>query len=494
MAGFRRGKLPVYDMLEKHTKYEKVSFHVPGHNAGKAFPGHFKKNFISLDTTELLSTDDLHDPSSAFVKATNLAAEAFGSGKTFFITEGSTAAVRVAAFSLTQPGDKIIIFRNSHMSIVNACMVFGLKLVYTNFKKFETTLESHRDAKFVFVTRPDYYGCCPEIKNICKAAHKHDIPVVTDEAHGTHLAFCPELFPDSALVSGSDVVIQSAHKTTPALTQGAYLHISRNFAFDKKSRVKLDIINVFKNSVFMLTTSSPSFLIAASLDYARYYLSEHSQSDYALLFKKIKMFHSMLDERLKNSFSDEYISFLQNGGFRKNESKTFDFTRICLDMSKLPLTAQNARDKLYGEGINVEFCDLTKIIFVATPFNTYKDFSFTAKILNSIIDNGKNKKPKSASVHLTDLIHENFSEKIHDFKDFPPKFGKTRFIELSESSGYISADCIIFYPPGIPVVLPGDTITDSNISLINACLDAKMHSKGIIFNKKNTAGIFVCFS
>ncbi len=255
---------PFIDMLKACMSGEHVSFHMPGHNNSSGFSNWLKQNALNIDTTEFVLTDDINHPGEAILHAEKLAAAAFGAGQTFFVTTGASIAVHAAVISLASRGDLIIADRISHSSLIDSCRLYGISVVFGSKEDIPDLITSYPHAALVFVTRPDYYGNAPDIRDIITAAKAASIPVVIDESHGSHYCFAPGIMPRSALSCGADVVIHSAHKTLPVLTQGAFLHISGSYI--DSSRFKADI---FRNSLRAVSTTSPSFLIAATLDFAR---------------------------------------------------------------------------------------------------------------------------------------------------------------------------------------------------------------------------------
>ena len=316
----------------------------------------------------------------------DLASNAFGSAFTFFVTTGSTIAIHAAIFAFTNHNDKIIVFDNMHKSVMNACIMYGLKMVITNEKQFAKTLTQNPDVALVLATSPTYYGKTYNIADISAITHKVGKILIVDEAHGTHFNFCKELFPKSALSQGADIVIQSAHKTTPALTQGSFLHISIT-VIDKYSQSgdKNEVINFVQSALSMVTTSSPSFIIASTLDYARMYLVKYGNEKYKSLFENIKFFYSILPDNWKTCFSKDYVDFL----FLENYDKTdnlvdFDFSRIVLDLSNLKYKPSIISNLFSNNGIFIEFYDISNLVLICNIETTRDDFLYLADTIFSI--------------------------------------------------------------------------------------------------------------
>lgn len=485
---YKRGDLPVMEMLVSHINQEQASFHMPGHCRGKSFSSEFIKNLPYIDTTELKTTYDLNNPSGPVKQAMELAREAFGSLFTFFMTSGSTSSVYAALISCASANDKIIVFRNAHKSVINACRLFNFRAVFVSEKTYKDALFENSDAKCVIITRPDYYGNCPDISDIISEFQSHSIPVIVDEAHGTHLKFCPGLFPSDALSMGADFVIHSAHKTVPALTPGSFLHIGRNF---KKNISRAVLFEEIQSNISRVTTSSPSYPIAASLDYARFYLSVSGSEKYRQLYENIGSFFLALKPQFKRSFPQKFINFISDSS---RFTMDFDFSRIVLNTDLLPLSSFELYNELYSAGIIPEFFDLNCIVFICKPENSPKDFILLANSLNSIYDKYSfESKYKNSDINLTNIQRAELKTHLLSIFEFPDKkvrdFGRIEtlirqnalyeFIPLDESLSRISAESIIPYPPGIPLILPGDEINSHTVNLINRLLEGNLNVNGV---------------
>lgn len=258
----------IEETLLNHRRMNYSSFHTPGHK-GKRI------GYIPLpedDITELVGTDDLHEPEGMIKASMELAASLYDSEVSFFSTNGSTASNMAAIDSLTNIGDKILVCGDYHKSVTNIAVLKKLKLLFVPSKpllsshpqisagadseKIDQTLKSESNVKAVFLTSPSYEGILSDVGEIAKKVHSHGLPLIVDEAHGAHLALCPSL-PKSALHSGADIVINSLHKTLPALTGASVLHVSRTSMADKE-RVR--------ESLLRFLSTSPSYLTLASID------------------------------------------------------------------------------------------------------------------------------------------------------------------------------------------------------------------------------------
>ena len=225
--------------LKKFTKKEKISMHIPGHKGGRGIGAYFAKNIFKLDLTELDGTDNLQNPTGILKSAQNNTAGIFGAGQTHFLTGGSSLGLRAAILGTVRRGDKLLVDRLCHKSVISAITLGGIEPIfispefdscmgiYTGIspEKLSCVLAENPDICGAIITSPTYYGICSDIGRISEILHSYNKFLITDEAHGAHFTFSKRL-PQTALSLGADICIQSAHKTLPALGQASYLHIA----------------------------------------------------------------------------------------------------------------------------------------------------------------------------------------------------------------------------------------------------------------------------
>ncbi|MHA7966240.1 aminotransferase class I/II-fold pyridoxal phosphate-dependent enzyme [Paenibacillus sp. CAU 1782] len=306
-------KAPLYEALVRHRDGNPVSFHVPGHHGGRAFQYGIENglksveglqdlflNVMDIDLTELSSTDDLHHPEACIAESQQLAAETFGSDETLFLVGGSTAGNIGMLLAACGTGDLVLVQRNVHKSVIHGLKLAGAKAVFLNpeyertsalatvpsTELVEAAIDQYPDAKAVFLSNPNYYGMGVDLASYAKICHDHGIPLLVDEAHGAHYGLHPE-FPGSAIAAGADAVIQSAHKTLPALTMGAMLHLQGDYL----NRGKL------KQYLSMIQSSSPSFPIMASLDISRAMIDAAGPALFQSAIDAAKKFKRWLQEQ-----------------------------------------------------------------------------------------------------------------------------------------------------------------------------------------------------
>lgn len=470
---------------------------MPGHKLSKGIPHELAQDILKLDVTEIEGTDNLHYPEGIIKEAEELAAKAFGADKTFFLVNGSTCGIQAAIMSACARGQKIIIGRDSHKSVVAGLILSGAEPVFAypeyicefgitgaiTAKSIEKLLCQHPDAVAVLITRPNYYGICSNIEEISSLVHSHNKLLIVDEAHGAHLVFNEKL-PPSAIKHGADICIQSAHKTLPALTQGAYLHV-------KGSRVD---INRLKLNLSMLQTSSPSYILMSYLDIARELMERDGAQKLEQLIDEIQWFKKELEGYPK---------------YRVLSSIMHDPTRLVINISKLGISGYYA-EKLLRESFKtqVEMADYENLVFITTTADNHETFSAlldAMKGLLNIIDH----KEITDNLYMNSNIIKKYYKELHNSvtnnlvdADKVTKMGEAvvsdintggvpyeaymaqkEEIPVEESCTRICAEVITPYPPGIPVLYPGEIIKEEHIQYIIAIIEAGGMINGISHNK-----------
>ena len=421
---------PLFDALKQYQKLGYSPFFMPGHKLGEGIPSAFQ-----LDLTELEETDNLHIPSSVIKQAQALLAAAFGAKDSFFLVNGSTSGIQALFLCAFKPGDKVIIPRDCHVSCISAIMLTGIVPVFiepefipslglyggVSPQKIQQAVNEHPDAKAVYLTSPTYYGFCSDLSQICLIAHQNNMIVLVDEAHGAHFQFHDKL-PKTALSQGADLCVQSAHKTLPALTQGAYLHSSGTIGRQ-----------MIQNALDLLLTSSPSYLLMAYLDIARAVMEKDGKAIWDEIIcrcQSLPLDHLRTAKDFKGSYA---IS-------------DTDPSRITVfgDFSSFPFADYK---------IAPEMANQTCAVFLPSAGNGQKDYGALEQLLSDLSDtNIRSFSPPPRSQAVKPLRESFFSE-----KDTVP---------LTDSIGRICGSVIAPYPPGIPVLLPGELITKETVQYL----------------------------
>ena len=463
-------RMPFLESLLTEKAKHKTSFHMPGHK-GTSSP---HPQLIELlggdphpaDLVELnYNIDYLHAPKGALVEAQQLAASAYGADHTFFLINGSTVGNIAAIMSIAAPGQKIIVSRASHRSVYAALVLSGAIPIYIESdyhpaidcpltvspEAVKILLEKNPDAVAVHITSPNYYGIMSNAAAICQLAHAHGVPLLVDEAHGSHLNFHRDL-PASTVLLRADIIIHSTHKTQGALTQSAMLHVNDN-GLVNRSRVAQNLT--------LLQSSSPSSILLASLDAARMQMAIQGCERLAAAIvyaQKVRDAIRQMDGLW--CYGDELISV--NGIF------AFDPTKLIIRVTDIGYSGFEAFDILqYQYGIDAEFADVKNVICSMTIADTEAS---AAKLINAL---------RSFSRQKRDGINSDFSP-VNLPTGLPcmrilPRDAffatKVRVTPIDEAIGQILAESVIPYPPGVPLLVAGEILEQRHVDYIRYLID-----------------------
>lgn len=447
-------KLPIVEGVMKYIREDNRLFCMPGHKGGKGFNTteigkELYNNFIQADITEVDGLDNLHHPEGIIKEAQEKLSELYGSKKSYFLVNGSTSGNLAMIFSCFNEGEEVIVERNCHRSIFNGIIMRKLKPIYIKnqvYKKFNTPLsvdeqylldliKNNKNAKGIIITYPNYYGVCCNLKFIINEAHKKGIIVLIDSAHGAHFGVAQGL-PESAVSLGADYVVMSSHKTLPSLTQTAYLHVGKNVDTEKVD---------FYVSAFLST--SPSYMLMCSMDYGRYFLQEKGKDAYEKLIYICKLYRKKINEL--DGF--HIISKEEIEAYDMDVTRYVLQTSVGIDMYKLV-------EYLRNQKVQPEMCDGVNIIFIFSPFNTEGEFKFLYEILSKCnIDNFK-------GPNIT-VLEQNIPPMV--FKPFEVLLLVSEAKYYRETIGWICKEAIVPYPPGVPIILPGESVDEETIKTID---------------------------
>lgn len=450
---------PLYHAIRNFTKKEKVSFHMPGHKNGRGIPTPFARSAFSVDTTELMGTDNLHTPEGAIAEAERLAAEAFGSKHTFFCVNGATGALHTAILSAVGRGGKLIAGRSSHASVIAACMLYDIDIVFyeesflesfgipamPSYKSIIEILDKHADAKAFLITSPNYYGICGDIAKTAQAVHRRNMALIVDEAHGTHFSFSP-LLPKSAVRLGADYVINSAHKTLSAPTQTAFLHLGGSMADEQAVRYHLSLTE----------TSSPSYVFLCAMDLAREKAQREGKNAYSALARNLIFFRHQLERKTKCKTL---------AGDQTGYANVFalDPTRLVISFRSYETNASELSARLAREfGIYVEMADCENLVCLLTPENTLRDLQRFSHALVKLCGGLAERTQTSVQLPPPPLSEPA----LRPAAAFSASSTKIR---LADAEGRISSRTVSVYPPNIPILIPGSRITPEIISYLDSC-------------------------
>jgi arginine/lysine/ornithine decarboxylase len=420
----------------------RVRMHMPGHK-GDAPPGF--GDVFAWDVTELPATDDLFAPKRAIARAEKLAAASACAGHTLLLTGGATAGVLAMVLSAVPPGGALILPRDCHHSALSACVLADARpvfvqprrhggLLYTAAEDVETALRGCPDATAVLLTRPDYKGVCADAARVAQAAHAAGAVLLVDEAHGAHLNWT-DVIPNAG-ACGADMWVQSAHKTLPALTGAAWLHVRDPRGADR-ARAMLRLVH----------TSSPSFPILASLDSARAYMDGPGTQALAALYAAAADFWSALGQRrpgLRNAHTN----------LRQIPGLCCDAARLVIDPTAMGYTGSELRAILSNEDIDVEMADARHTVLIPSVSDPPGALDRVLRQLCAL--------PAKPPLTLSEpSAGERAPETVMGVRK--AALAPARWVSLPRAAGRVAAACAGAYPPGIPLVVPGERISQETV-------------------------------
>ncbi|MCQ4923937.1 aminotransferase class I/II-fold pyridoxal phosphate-dependent enzyme [Tissierella carlieri] len=463
-------KTPVFDALKRLMEEDSVFFHMPGHK-GKNTLINWGDYIPFIDTTETEGMDNLLDPRGIIQESQELAAKVFGAKYTQYAVNGSTGSIYIALATITKPGDKILVQRNCHKAVYNAMILNRLNPIYMypNYneeyhvmtgldpKDIDDILTEDEEIKAVVITYPNYYGVCSDLETIAKIVHKHNRILMVDEAHGPHMTFSERL-PKPALECGADIVIHSTHKTMASFTQTSMIHVGTD-------RVDL---NKLRDRFQLYTTTSPSYLFTASNEIATAYMDSMEAR------KKLEWNIDKCEETIKRLNAIDRV-FVFTGD--ENDKTIFakDNTKILFRIDGMK--GSQVKKQLYAKyNIRLEMTDYYYALALTSFMNEEEDYE---KLIAAVEDLAKTAThdditPVSIKLPTPEVIMPIY-EAYH---------GNKKQRELKYSIGKISATSIIPYPPGVPLVVPGEEITQELYEQITFLMENGIEIVGLMgYNK-----------
>ncbi|HWI62009.1 MAG TPA: aminotransferase class I/II-fold pyridoxal phosphate-dependent enzyme [Symbiobacteriaceae bacterium] len=448
-------RAPIFDAVRAYAESVRAPMHIPGHKLGKAAPAEWREfmgaGALSIDLTEAPGLDDLHAPEGVIAEAQDLAAAAFGAQRSFFLVGGTTAGLHALILTACRPGDTVAVPRHAHRSVLGALVLSGAKPSWVRTRFHEEldiavgldlqSLEKQIDAaSAALLVNPTYYGIASHLGEEIPVIHRRGLPVLVDEAHGSHFGFHPTL-PPSALSLGADGVVQSIHKTGGSLTQSSICHLGHESRLnEQRLRAMLRLVQ----------STSPSYLLMSSLDVARRELALHGRANW--------------DRALDlASRTRQQLGALR--GITLAEST--DPTKLLINVRGRGLTGFQASEFLWSHGVAVESSGLGYVLAVMTPGDTEE----TAESLVSAVaalPEGPGAPPRPPEPPWPETV-------------LPPReayLGPQESVPLSQAVGRVAAELVAPYPPGIPVVAPGERLTVDVVAYLRHAVAAGHHLQG----------------
>lgn len=466
----------IFDKLKNYSDSDYYAFHMPGHKRNLDLMDGTSP--YRIDITEIDGFDDLHHAEGILKEAQERAAEVYHADETHFLVNGSTVGILSTILGTTEKGDSILVARNCHKSVYHAIYLNELDPVYL-YPKFDTelglsteidaadvqkALEEHPGIRAVMIVSPTYDGVVSDIEKIAEIVHEAGCLLIVDEAHGAHFGFDP-YFPKSANMYGADLVINSLHKTLPALTQTALLHVNGERVNRRKVKRYLD----------MLQTSSPSYILMASID-ACIHLLEQTQMQKCSIFKEYAAHIDNLWEELKKL---KYLKII-----RTENTDRYDRSKFVISVKHAPISSHELYERLLRDyHLQMEMIAGTYVLAMTTIGDTQEGLDRLRDALLAIdaeidakLKSGSGQEQKPMQMTDTDLPlsgRQPSLEKVWTIAGavkcrdvVPSRKGKIETCGFADSAGHISLEYAYLYPPGSPLIVPGERITQEAVEIL----------------------------
>ena len=461
--------------LRQLQKSDYYPFHMPGHK--RNMEQHILQDAYGMDITEIDGFDNLHAPEGMILESMELARTLYGTKKTWFLVNGSTVGILASIYSCVKPGGKILIARNCHKAVYNAISLLNLEVRYLYpqilsqwdmagsilTEDIKTALEEEKDIQAVVITSPTYDGFVSPIREIADVVHEKNIPLIVDEAHGAHFVF-HSAFPESALKQGADLIIQSIHKTLPAFTQTALLHLQGSLVSEEKVARYLSIFQ----------SSSPSYLLMGGIDTCIRLIKDNGDSLWTGILAKTKMFYERM-QKLKciRVFSEKIYE-------KKDILKLIISVKHTQKDEKTYTGQQLYQELLEGYHLQMEMAADTYVLGILTCMDKEEGLLRLGNALEEI-DNT--------------LTYDKEIKRVQEEKkkiEYRPKQAETiasaleqpkRLVDLQKAVGKECGCFLNLYPPGIPLVVPGEFISEELVKLLIQYREQGLNLQGLTEDK-----------
>lgn len=456
----RQDQAPLFETLHTHAKNRVVSFHTPGHKNGRGIDRRLRdftgRNMYYMDVTVFPEVDSLHDPVGPIKKAQQLMAQAYGVEQSFFLVNGSSVGNMIMLMTACNPGDSVIVSRNAHKSTMSGIVLSGVWPIWIQPKvdqnldilfdsspeQIEEALRKFPEAKAVFVTSPTYNGVTTDLVRIAEICHSRGKALLVDEAHGPHLKFHKEL-PVSAVEAGADLCVQSTHKILSALSQGSAIHFQS------------DLVDVtrLKRMVSLLQTTSPNYLTLASLDLARRQAAVEGERMLDRVMRWAEGGRKRINQ-LKHFTSFSRKDIISRG-------YDLDVTKLTINVTRSGLSGYEIDEILSKQyKIQVDAADIFNLIAIMGIGSDKSDVDRLVSALAEI-----DEKYKGEAQNWILQIPSLTTEMVMVPRDVSLLY-KSKRVPLAKAAGHISAQTLTPYPPGIPVLIPGERITQEIVDYL----------------------------
>lgn len=454
-------KTPILDQLNQLPDSHLIPMHMPGH---KRKAGSFFDTVSQYDITEIRGYDNLHDPQGIILESMEELSKVYGSKHTWPLINGSSCGLHAAILAVCRPGDHILIGRNCHKAVYHIIEMLQLKVHYlmpeisstyhislgmgeNAIMDMRKIIDSY-DIKALVITSPTYEGIVSDIEAFHNILKEKKIPLIVDEAHGAHFVF-HDAFPKSAIHRGADLVIQSSHKTLPSMTQTAMLHLCSDLVSKESVSKALSYIE----------SSSPSYILMASIEYGVHYMINHED--------KTQQYVDNLAYLYTICGQLKHISLLDAQNVEEFEK---DLGKIVILLPEGKMNGQELFDLLYEKhGIELEMAELSYAIAMTSVMDCKEDYErlyASLKDIDDFIEKEKIYKEKTINLSIEDFYQKRkIPEKIMEAWECDDT--SKELLPLWESQDRISASYVHLYPPGVPILIPGEKIMKETIENIN---------------------------
>ena len=428
--------MPLIEAMLQYKSEDVYPLHTPGHKGGRGMQRLLRQELgasVQMDVSLMSELDDIHEPETYIKEAQELAAQTYGSDACFWAVNGTSQAIHAMLLTALNPGEKLLLPRNAHRSVAGGLVLGGIEAVYlqpeyqpefgiqmqVTVQQMEAALAQDSKIKAVLLTSPNYYGVAADVRAIADCCHAHNAVLLVDEAHGPHLGFS-ELLPPSALQCGADACAQSTHKILGAMTQCSMLHVQG---------ARLDLQRA-ADVMSLLTTTSPNYLLMASLDAARAQVQVYGKE----------------------------MAAADCGGLQ------LDSTKVTVNFAAWGYTGVEVGELFREARVAVELVDAYNVLFLVTYADVTTDYDEALARIAAVLD--KMQTQKRAPLQLAAAAQVPQTQAVLPLRDVFYRAKKA--VPLAQAAGKICGEQVSFYPPGIPVLLPGELVTEEIIAYCRA--------------------------
>lgn len=452
--------MPLIEAMLQYKSEDVYPLHTPGHKGGRGMQRLLRQELgasVQMDVSLMSELDDIHEPETYIKEAQELAAQIYGSDACFWAVNGTSQAIHAMLLTALNPGEKLLLPRNAHRSVAGGLVLGGIEAVYlqpeyqpefgiqmqVTVQQIEAALAQDSKIKAVLLTSPNYYGVAADVRAIADCCHAHNAVLLVDEAHGPHLGFS-ELLPPSALQCGADACAQSTHKILGAMTQCSMLHVQG---------ARLDLQRA-ADVMSLLTTTSPNYLLMASLDAARAQVQAYGGEMAASAVQAAAKLR-----RLCAAYSGlRVMEKADCGGLQ------LDSTKVTVNFAAWGYTGVEVGELFREARVAVELVDAYNVLFLVTYADVTTDYDEALARIAVVLD--KMQAQKRAPLQLAAAAQVPQTQAVLPLREVFYRAKKA--VSLAQAAGKICGEQVSFYPPGIPVLLPGELVTEEIIAYCQA--------------------------